>query len=183
MADPRPRDINDPARPANPPGPDINTPPVVDTPQGTQRTEPPASAAPPNARDAQIDRTQPLARRRPVGVVLIAALLLFNLVGSLMGLFATLFGAVPAGMAMGSALYFVVMAVVLGVVLYGFWTFKPWGWVGALTVTILGTIFGLFQLIAFAEVGLLIGNLIGVIIGVLVIWYLTRPGVRALFKR
>lgn len=55
------------------------------------------------------------------------------------------------------------------------------GWVGALTVTALGTLFGLFQLIAFASAGLLIGTLIGVTIGVLVIWYLTRPGVRALF--
>jgi hypothetical protein len=154
-------------------------------PRRTHDTTPPSGdTGPPNARDAKVARPTALARRRPVGMVLIAALLLFNVIGAVTGLIGTLFGAAPA-MAMGAlgAVYFAAMAVVLGTVLYGFWKFEYWGWVGALVVTALGTLLGLFQLIAFLRAGLLAGNLIGIIIGVAVIWYLTRPDVRAMFRR
>lgn len=181
MADPRRKDISDPHG-TREPGKDITDPPVTDAPQGTQWTEPPPGAAPPNARSPHVDRGQTVARRRPVGMVLISALLLFNVVGAVMGLLGTLFGAGPVvGVGMGSVLYFLVMAVVLGIILYGFWTFQHWGWIATLTVTAIATALGLYQLFAFAEAGLLVGNLVGVIIGVLVIWYLTRPGVRAMF--
>ncbi|MFA7431880.1 MAG: hypothetical protein WCZ23_17120 [Rhodospirillaceae bacterium] len=148
-------------------------------------TAPPSpETGPPNARDATVARPTALARRRPVGMVLVAALLLFNVIGAAMGLIGTLTGAAPAiGMGGTAAVYFVASAAVLGVILYGFWRFERWGWVGALVVTVVGTLLGLFQLITFLRAGVLIGNLIGVLIGVAVIWYLTRPAVRAMFRR
>lgn len=158
---------------------DIPDPPVADTPQGTQRTDPPAGAAPPNPRDPRRQEARPVARRRPVGVTLVAALLAFNLIGSAMGLLGTLFGAAP----MGGALigYFAAMTVLLGVLLYGFWTFRPWGWAGTLALSALGVLFSLYQLVAFAGVGIAAGTVVGPIVGLAVLWYLTRPGVRALF--
>lgn len=158
---------------------DIPDPPLSDRPTDSQHTDPPAGAAPPNPRDPHPDRTTPIARRRPVGVTLVAALLAFNLIGAVMGLFSTLIGVAPLGGALVA--YFAAMTVVLGVLLYGFWTFKPWGWAGTLALAALGVLFSLYQVVAFADAGLAAGTVIGLIIGIAVLWYLTRPGVRALF--
>ncbi|MGC2857308.1 hypothetical protein ACM64Y_17705 [Novispirillum sp. DQ9] len=140
---------------------------------------PTRNAAPHTPRTPHVEEGTAVARRRPVGVTLIAALLLLNLVGALVGLLGTLFGGVPVGGVM--LVYFAIMTVVLGAVLYGFWTFQPWGWMGTLALTILGVALSLYQLLTFTAMGIAAGTLIGLAVGLVVIWYLTRPAVRALF--
>lgn len=121
-----------------------------------------------------------LARRRPVGMVLIAALLLFNLIGALTSFVAALMG--PGTPAMMAA-YFLILTLVLGALLYGFWTFRRWGWMGVVALTAVGIALALAQFIAMVQVAVMVGNLVGAVIGGLVLWYLFQPGVRGRFDR
>lgn len=123
---------------------------------------------------------QPVARRRPVGMVLIAALLLFNLIGTLTSFATTLFSSVGGPI---MAIYFLVLSVVIGALLYGFWTFRRWGWTGVLILTAVAMALALAQFFAFLGTTVLVGNLIGVLIGALVVWYLLKSEVRARFDR
>lgn len=134
---------------------------------------------------AEASHDRPTARRRPVGLVLVMALLGLNGLSSL-GMLATLLAAGGgAPMAVGGSGLMVGAGLtgLLSLVLaYGLWTWRKWGWWGTLAATVIGTALGLGALVA-AGLGAAVmpGNLIGVVIGVAVIWYLTRPPLKALF--
>lgn len=176
MADPRPRRQDDDWLP--PRAEDEDVPP---TPRGHRY--------PPESRPDPFGRT--FERRRPVGVVVIAALLLINAITSASGLVMLSVGTAPPGaleaeigVSPGVAAAYLAFATIVDLVLlYGFWTWKRWGWWAVTTVAVIATAVSAISALArLATPGFYV-DVLGVLVGILVVGYLTRSQVRALFDR
>lgn len=131
------------------------------------------------------------ARTRPTGVTILAILEIigsvllllgaaaFFALGALAGaaldgdLVGGFFGAL--GAAIGGVL--VVMALIGFLLAYGFWTGKGWAWILGLIFSIIGILLGLVTIIGNPS------SIITIIINGLIIYYLTRPHVKAWFGR
>ncbi|MEM0482846.1 MAG: hypothetical protein QXM16_08210 [Nitrososphaerota archaeon] len=130
-------------------------------------------------------------KTRPTGVTVLAileiigailsllgAMALFALgalvgAGSELGLMGGFFAAV--GVAFGGLL--LILALVGFVLAYGFWTGKGWAWILGIIFSIIGIIIGLVSIIGSPS------SIIGIIINVLILYYLTRPHVKAWFGK
>jgi len=130
-------------------------------------------------------------KTRPTGVTILAILEIIGAILSLLGALAffalgALVGVVPEAGIMGG-LFAAVGAVVGGLLLilalvgfvlaYGFWTGKGWAWILGIIFSIIGIIIGLVSIIGNPS------SIIGIIINVLIIYYLTRPHVKAWFGK
>lgn len=131
-------------------------------------------------------------RERPTGVTILAILeiiggiisligglaiiILFAAVGGMMGrvpeaaLFAAFFGAF--GAVIGGLL--IVISIVCFIIAYGFLKGRGWAWVLGLIFAIIGIISGIISLPT---------GIISIIINGLIIYYLTRPHVKAFFGK
>jgi hypothetical protein len=79
----------------------------------------------------------------------------------------------------GGALLFVVLATALGFAAIGWFRRRPWGWAlgtAVITVVMLGDL----GQIAFGDRG---KGMLGALIAGLLLFYLTRPGIRGYFQR
>lgn len=80
-----------------------------------------------------------------------------------------------AGVAFGGLL--LILALVGFVLAYGFWTGKGWAWILGIIFSIIGIIIGLVSIIGNPS------SVIGIIINGLILYYLTRPHVKAWFGK
>lgn len=126
-----------------------------------------------------------MQRERPFGVTVLAIL---EIIGGLilMGTGIIFFGAagmvgvVPfagwafAWMFIAVAIVLVILGLFAFVIAYGLWTGKGWAWTLALVLSIIGIIIGIFSLP---------GGIITIIINAIIIYYLTRPHVKAFFGK
>lgn len=131
------------------------------------------------------------ARVRPTGVTVLAILEIIGAILSLMAAAAffavgALVGAVPElgpmssffgllGAVVGAAL--ILLAIVGFVLAYGFWTGKGWAWILGIVFSIIGILIGVVSVIGNP------GGVITIIINALILYYLTRPHVKAWFGK
>lgn len=148
-------------------------------------------------------------RRHPVGIVVIAALLglqALSAIGWLITVAVSGPGAMmgpgvgdmepgmgpgmeqgmePGMMAAASTGTFLALAVyatVSLVLLYGLWRYRRWGWWAVLIGAGLYTAASLWTVIGAATAGVAaLGGALAVAIGLAILWYLTRPGIKALY--
>ncbi|GBC71745.1 hypothetical protein HRbin02_01533 [Candidatus Calditenuaceae archaeon HR02] len=109
---------------------------------------------------------------------LLAAMAFFALgalagAGSELGVMGGLFAAF--GVAFGGLL--LILALIGFVIAYGFWTGKGWAWILGIIFSIIGIIIGLVSIIGNPT------SIIGIIINGLILYYLTRPHVKAWFGK
>lgn len=98
---------------------------------------------------------------RPLGITILAILaVLGGLVSLAVGAFASGFG-----------LVLVIIGLVELAVAYGYWTGKSWGW----WLGIVGAVLDIVSIFSL--------NYFGFIIGIIMLYYLTRPNVKAWFHR
>jgi hypothetical protein len=130
-------------------------------------------------------------RTRPTGVTILAILEIIGAILSLLGAvffftIGALAGVAPAagplgglfaviGVAFGGLL--LILALIGFVLAYGFWTGKGWAWILGIIFSIIGIIIGLASIIGNPA------SIVGIIINVLIIYYLTRPHVKAWFGK
>lgn len=126
-------------------------------------------------------------RDRPLGVTILAVLMmllgswtlcggLFDLAGFSLGFIGTLFGAGPsigAGFSAFFNLVWGILAILLGL---GLWRLMRFAWLGTIIVLAVRIAFFVYALIGPPGV-----DWIGTIITVLLLVYLTRPGVKGRF--
>ena len=140
----------------------------------------------------------PQKRERPFGVAIIAVLealdgILYLLIGIFMivgGIaFASIImkwinapitvfgtGMILIGVVGGVLIIFGIIALIMA---KGLWDGKGWAWTITLILNIIGLIFGIISLI-FTRSG---GGIIPLLINVIIIYYLTRPHVKAFFGK
>jgi hypothetical protein len=80
--------------------------------------------------------------------------------------------AATAGAIQGLGVVAVVLGAAMGLVGYGMFRGKPWAWPGALALT------GVFLLVALLSFP---AGLVVLLVAAFLLWYFTRPGVRAWF--
>ena len=132
---------------------------------------------------------QPVRPSRPFGVTLIAILaILIGVVGVLgsLAIFALsavvastgVFGSAVGGIGViigGVVLFFSLIWLLVG---WGFASGKGWAWIVGMIVTVLSLIFAVGSFIVSAGSGIL-----GVLVWGVMLYYLTRPGVKAFFGK
>ncbi|MCS7136646.1 MAG: hypothetical protein RMJ14_05865 [Nitrososphaerota archaeon] len=122
---------------------------------------------------------------RPFGVTVLAILeiiagLILIGIGAIIGAAGMMAGVIPyVGWVFGPifialAVIIIILGLISFVVAYGLWTGKGWAWTVALILSIIGIIINLFSLP---------GGIVGIIINVIIIYYLTRPHVKAFFGK
>lgn len=126
-------------------------------------------------------------RVRPTGVTILAVLEfligLFSLLGGLVAVagaaFVGLVGvAALAVVALALGVFLVIMGIFSLLIGYGLWTGKSWAWTIGVIFSILGIIGGIISLATGNT-----GSIVGLILQVLIIYYLTRPYVKAYFGK
>ena len=123
--------------------------------QANQSTPPPASTPP----TFSSGPAQPLIR--PTGITILAILAgLGGLAAIGSGLFLSMFGI---------GFVVVIFGLIEFAVAYGFWVGAPWGWW-------LGLLGALLDIISIFSL-----NVLGLLIGIVMLYYLTRPHVKAWF--
>ena len=141
--------------------------------------------------------TYPQKRERPFGVAIIAVLeALSGILYLLIGIFMIVGGIAFASIIMkeinvpitGFSLGAIFMAVGVVLIIFGIialimakglWDGKGWAWTITLILNVIGLIFGIISLI-FTRSG---GGIIPLLINVIIIYYLTRPHVKAFFGK
>lgn len=133
-----------------------------------------------------------MATERPFGVVILVILEVLGALG-LLGLGSMLmvgagfiglaalsempgFGGLIAGLFVAVGAFMLVLGIISLVVAWGLWTGQGWAWTICLILTIISLILSIPG--AFAGVGI-----IGIIIDIVIIYYLTRPHVKAFFGK
>lgn len=116
------------------------------------------------------DTAPAVARKRPLGVTIIAVLAaisgMLGLLGSLMAV---------AGVAI---VLLLAISILLLVFAYGAWTLQPWAWTLGVVLEVIGVVVGLYELFQ--------GDLqaiFNVSIAAIVLYYLLRPEVKAAFRK
>ena len=130
---------------------------------------------------------KPIAKpKRPLGVTVLAILavlggilLLFSGIG--IGSSPTLFTSMPnmaylAPIAADLGIVFIILGLIALVSAYGLWTGKKWGWWITIIISALGVLLNLISLVSGSY-----GAIVGIIIEVVILYYMTRPYVKAYF--
>ncbi len=126
-----------------------------------------------------------MSLERPLGVVI---LVILQVIGGIFWLGASASAFVGAGMAAmvpvfgwlagGVLVILGLIALFLGLlsffVAYGLWNGRAWAWTLAILFSLLGIIMGILSLP---------GGILNILIGIVVIYYLTRPHVKAFFGK
>ena len=129
-------------------------------------------------------------KTRPTGVTILAVLEALGglvwllagagimMVGALMPIFgvglAMVFGAIAGLM----GLVFMIFGIIAFVLAYGLFTGKEWAWLWSLIFAVIGIILALFE--AMSSLG---SGILPIIIYLVIIYYLTRPHVKAFFGK
>ena len=129
-------------------------------------------------------------KTRPTGVTILAALEALGglvwllagagimMVGALMPIFgvglAMVFGAIAGLM----GLVFLIFGIIAFVLAYGLFTGRGWAWLWSLIFAVIGIILALFE--AMSSLG---SGILPIIIYLVIIYYLTRPHVKAFFGK
>jgi len=129
-------------------------------------------------------------RIRPSGVTILAVLealggLVWLLAGAgmmMVGALMPLFG-VGLPMFLGAiaglmSLVFLILGIIAFVLAYGLFTGKGWAWLWSLVFAVIGVILALFE--AMSSLG---SGILPIIIYLVIIYYLTRPHVKAFFGK
>ncbi len=93
------------------------------------------------------------------------------------GFFVTALGGLPGLFVLAVGVVLTILGLIGLVIGWGLWTLQPWARVLALVFVILAFVVNLASIVA----GNFGGGVVGVIIDLLLLWYLTRPGVKAAF--
>jgi hypothetical protein len=104
------------------------------------------------------------------GLLLIAA----GFVGGMMPEGVSGFGGILAGILTAIGIVFIILGLFAFLITYGLWTGKGWAWALSLIFSIIGIILSILSLPT---------GIIGLIIEILILYYLTRPHVKAFFGR
>lgn len=126
-------------------------------------------------------------RNRPFGVTLLAILAvisgILSICGGLgsffsfgLGLVGSLLGIGEAG-GLGSGLYGLIWGIVTILLGIGLWNLHRWGWLGTIFFQAINLLYALLAIFTPPHV-----PWISAVISVIIIWYLTRPAVRAAFR-
>lgn len=131
-----------------------------------------------------------MATQRPSGVTILVILEviggLFELgIGALMFSAAALLGdmmpedvpglgGVLTGLFSAIGIVLVIMGLIAFLIAYGLWTGQGWAWILCLIFSIIGIIIGILSLP---------GGIIGLIIDIIILYYITRPHVKAFFGK
>lgn len=125
---------------------------------------------------------------RPFGVTLLAilaaieALMAFGSAALAGTIFAMMEGLVPeaSGMFVGIGLIVAAISAIIGIIYlliaWGLWTGQGWAWTVMLIFTILSLIVSIIALIAIV-------GIVPLIINIIILYYLTRPHVKAFFGK
>jgi hypothetical protein len=143
------------------------------------------------------------SEKRPLGVTILAVLsfigaafeaVLFILAIAAPGTLRSLILALsPQGsgpdklLDLGSLLpaYFGAIAIVIGLLGYGMWTLRNWARLITIVIaalSLVGTIVSLVQIGSELDSSTILLGLVRVGVCVLILWYLTRPGIRSTFR-
>jgi hypothetical protein len=129
-------------------------------------------------------------KSRPMGVTILAVLealggLLWLLAGTgmmMLGALMPMFGAgLPmfvGAMAGLMSLVFLIFGILAFVLAYGLFTGKSWAWLWSLVFAVFGIILALFE-----AMGSLGSGILPIIIYLIIIYYITRPHVKAFFGK
>jgi len=118
--------------------------------------------------------------KRPVGVIIIAAI---AAAGGLLSLFGA--ASVFSGNATGPTWLAIVVVIfgILGLALgVGFYTGAHWAWMEGIVIYIISIVLGILEILYGGSVGG-IGGIIRIIAGIVIPLYLTRAGPRSFFGR
>jgi hypothetical protein len=113
-----------------------------------------------------------MQRNRPLGVTIIAILVVIGGIGSLLG------GSVVIMLIPLLGIILVIIGLAYFAVAYGLWKGLNWAWSITLIVSVIGIVVGLGSLVVGN-----IGSLFQVIINAIVIYYLYRPNVKAYYGK
>ena len=113
-----------------------------------------------------------MQRNRPLGVTIIAILVVIGGIGSLLGGL-TVIMLIPL-----LGIILVIIGLAYFAVAYGLWKGLNWAWSITLIVSVIGIVVGLGSLVVGN-----IGSLFQVIINAIVIYYLYKPNVKAYFGK
>ena len=126
-------------------------------------------------------------RDRPIGVIILSALVtVTGVIGVLGGLFSILsFGVGFIGSLFGigepGGLFAGIYGLVWGLITlffgYGLWNLRPWARIGALVFQGINLVYAIIALFTPPDF-----PFFSAILAVVIIWYLTRPSIRAAFR-
>jgi len=122
----------------------------------------------------------PSKPKRPVGVIIIAAI---AAAGGLLSLFGA--ASVFSGNATGPTWLAIVVVIfgILGLALgVGFYTGAHWAWMGGIAIYIISILLGILEILYGGSIGG-IGGIIRIIAGIVIPLYLTRAGPKSFFGR
>ena len=125
-------------------------------------------------------------RNRPIGVTLLAALAIitgiFSLCGGFTSIFSfgvgfvgSLFGIGDPG-GLGSGIYGLAWGLITILFGYGLWNLRPWARLGTIVLQCINLFYAVIALFTPPHV-----PWVSAVIAVVIVWYLTRPGVKDSF--
>ena len=120
---------------------------------------------------------------RPTGVTLLVILeILAGIIAFGMIFYVLL---IQATFPINSVIYFTLIGSVSLILAYGLWSGRSWAWTATLILSTIGILFWLANLLDIITVSPSIdwGSIINIVIYLIIIFYLTRPHVKAFFKR
>ena len=120
---------------------------------------------------------------RPTGVTLLVILEILAGIGSFGMIFYVLL--TQATFPINSVIYFTLFGSVSLILAYGLWSGGSWAWTATLILSTIGILFWLANLLGIITVSPSTdwGSIINIVIYLIIIFYLTRPHVKAFFKR
>src|SRR2546425_6573377 len=130
--------------------------------------------------DVRTVMQSPSKPKRPVGVIIIAAI---AAAGGLLSLFGA--ASVFSGNATGPTWLAIVVVIfgILGLTLgVGFYTGSRWAWMGGIVIYIVSILLGILEILYGGTVGG-VGGVIRIVAGIIIPLYLTRPGPKNFFGK
>jgi uncharacterized membrane protein (DUF2068 family) len=121
-----------------------------------------------------------MREHRPTGITILAVLEVIGGLALLLGGAGSLAGGaiIGSGGLAGLGAVLLILGLVSFAVAYGLWTGRGWAWTVALILSIISVIINGVS-IAFGNYG----SIVGLIIALIIIYYLTRPHVKAFFGK
>jgi uncharacterized membrane protein (DUF2068 family) len=117
--------------------------------------------------------------KRPMGVAVLAAVAFIGGVFGILGGGLVLSGATSVSPLFGTVVVvFGVLGPILGV---GFFIGASWAWVLGLVVYVLSIPLGIAEVLSTGQA--IVGGVIRLVVGLVIIYYLTRPRVKAFFRK
>jgi hypothetical protein len=131
-----------------------------------------------------------MVRQRPTGVTILAILAILSGLAGVgggavilaLGSFAAAAGLTGlGGLVVGLGALLLILGLAYFGVAFGLWTGKPWGWTVAMIVAVVSIIVNIATAAVYG--GGIGSGVIGIIIDLIILYYLTRPHVRAYFGK